>query len=234
MSNSDKECDPEIAIESNRLILCEGSQDQAFFRHLISDRNLPSFDVVFPGHPRTDLGGTSGFGQMLEALSTNPGFRNLTEILVVADNDDSPPDRFNFIAQQIGGAEGFTAPQHPLEVARAPGVPPLVVMMIPWVDERGALETLCLESAYAESHEIRECITRYAECTSASNWSSGTSQDKMRLRCILSSRCEDDPNTGLAFAWSKKKCPRLIPLNHGCFDRVASFLANLDAYIASH
>jgi len=215
-------------IKEPRLILCEGQGDAQFIKHLIKERNLPGFDVHFPHEPYTETGGVNGFKEMLEALSLFHGFRTLKGILILSDNDDNPANAFLSLSEVISSAEGYKAPSQPLEVVRTDGVPPLVVVMLPWRDQPGNIETLCLISSYDSYPPIRACLDEYVTCTGVNTWGL-TKQSKMKMRCMLSSTCNSDPNTSLVYAWSRGE--NLIPLNHRCFDQIADFLRRFDDYI---
>jgi hypothetical protein len=165
---------------------------------------------------------------MLEAFSLFHGFRTLKGILILSDNDDSPANAFRSVSEQISSAEGYKAPSQPLEVVRTDSVPPLVVVMLPWKDQPGNLETLCLISSCDSHRTIRACLDEYVTCTGANTWGLAK-QSKMKMRCFLSSTCNSDPNTSLVYAWSRGENP--IPLNHRCFDQVADFLREFDNYI---
>lgn len=211
-----------------RLILCEGEGDASFLNHLIKERNLPGFDIFFPSNPYTETGGVNGFKEMLESFSLFHGFRTLKGMLVISDNDDNPANAFRSVSEQISSAEGYKAPGQPLEVIRTDSVPPIVVVMLPWKDQPGNLETLCLVSSYDSYPPIRGCLDEYVTCTGVDKWGL-TKQSKMKMRCMLSSTCKSDPNTSLVYAWSRSE--NLIPLNHRCFDQIADFLRRFDDYI---
>jgi len=213
-----------------RLILCEGEQDRAFFRHLIADRSLPPFHIVFPTRPHATIGGRGAFGQMLSALRLVRGFDDLTGIVVVSDNDEDPEAAFRATVEQITSAHGYSAPREPLVVVRNPGSPPLLVMALPWIGRPGTLETLCLEAAYAQHPGIGVCLDRYVDCAGVAAWSL-TKRLKMQMRSILTASCRSDPNTSLVYAWSRPEA--LIPLGHPCFNQVAEFLAGFDEYVAA-
>lgn len=215
-------------IKEPRLILCEGQGDESFIKHLIKERKLPGFDVYFPHGPYTETGGVNGFKEMLEGFCTFRGFRNLKGILILSDNDDNPVNAFSLVSQVISSAEGYKAPSQPFEVVRKDGVPPLVVVMLPWRDQPGNLETLCLISCYESHPTIRACLDEYVTCTGVNTWEL-TKQSKMKMRCMLSSTCNSDPNTSLVHAWNRGE--NLIPLNHQCFDQIADFLRRFDDYI---
>jgi hypothetical protein len=226
MSDNDKPISGNI--NELRLILCEGQADASFIKHLIEERKLPGFDVFFPREPYTETGGVRGFKEMLEAFSIFHGFGTLRGMLIVSDNDDNPVNAFRSVSEAISSAEGYKAPNQPLEVVRTNAVPPLVVVMLPWKDQPGNLETLCLTSSYESYPTIRACLDQYVTCTGVNRWGL-TKQSKMRMRCMLSSTCSNDPNTSLVHAWSRPE--DLIPLNHPCFDQLAEFLQTFDDYI---
>jgi len=215
-------------IKEPRLILCEGLADASFIRNLIKERNLPPFDIHCPAEPYTTTGGVNGFKEMLEAFSLFQGFRTLKGILILSDNDDNPANAFCSVSKQISSAEGYKAPSQPLAVVRTDSVPPLVVVMLPWRDQPGNIEQLCLISSYESYPNIKACLDEYVTCTGVNLWGL-TKQLKMKMRCMLSSTCSSDPNTSLVYAWSRGE--NLIPLNHGCFDQIADFLRKFDDYI---
>lgn len=222
---------PKLRFEYPRTILCEGEGDRSFFRHLIESRGLPRFDVFCPGKPYTEDGAVEGYDDMLTLFATGDGFRDVTGILVQGDNDEHPGKKFNDIRNKIGAAEGYTPPAQPLEVVRNNTRPPLLVMMLPWVGEHGALETLCLRSAEDAHPKIRDCVEAHVRCVDVSEWDL-VKQHKMRLRCMMTSICKTDPYTSLVHAWSRSV--EMIPLNHSCFNQIADFLQNFDKYITEH
>ena len=214
-----------IAFNSPWLILCEGEGDEAFFRHLIDERRLPAFEIQRP----KPLGGKTSFGQRLSGLKTHPDFKRLQGILIVSDNDDDPKAAFQNIRDQVAWA-GFGVPDKPLEAARAPDLPAIVIAMLPWSDQSGDLESVCLIAASEMRPDIAACLDAYCGCTKASMWKP-SKLSKMRMRCFLSAACEVDPNTSLVYAWSGEGRGVLIPLAHSCFDGIAGVLANFPKFL---
>jgi hypothetical protein len=226
---SDSEESYSIQLKAKRLIICEGKGDQSFFRELIKRRVLLDFDVFCPPAPGTKNGGVGGFAKLLEGLSVQRGFDSLTGILVVADNDDDPEESFKKVFRIIKNASGFQAPSRPLQVVRADGVPPLAVLMLPWVNEPGALESLCLVATSYKFPQVRKCLERYVRCTGAKNWKPGKLL-KMKMRCMLSATCETDPNTSLVWAWAEDRGDP-IPLDNRCFEQLVGFLKDFDGFM---
>ena len=212
------------------LILCEGQGDAAFFEHLIRERRLPDFEIKYP--KEREPGGKDAFGKRLDALRIQPGFERLSAVIVVSDNDDNSDSSFQNIQRQLDWA-GYGVPTMPLEIARAADFPAVVVLMLPWVNEPGVLETLCLQAACDWWPTLKLCLDAYCECAGTNAWKP-SKQFKMRLRCLLSAACESDPNTSLVYAWSGEGRGELIPLAHPCFDRIAQFLQVFQAYLAEH
>ena len=205
------------SLQGPTLILGEGPQDEAFFTNLITQHRLTGFDTGC-------VGGKDVFGEVLGGLRLDRDFRNISCILLVSDNDDDPASAFDGICRQIRDAGGYGIPPQPLTPATASDHPSVIVMMLPWVDQRGCLETLCYPAAVAASTDISQCVETYASCVRADSWGI-TRRSKMLLACMLATACKSDPNTGLRYAWNRPE--NLIPLDNPCFDPVVTFLHNL-------
>lgn len=211
-----------IEINKSRVIICEGKADVAFFDHLIPTKGLPQFQVL-------SADGKDGFERVLVALSAASRFDRISGILVVGDNDLNPPAAFRNIQRQIDAAGGYGVPNLPGEVARSTGFPAIVVMMVPWQERIGCLETLLLEAVYDNQAELKACVDAYAACTHADAWNE-VEQSKMKLQSLISAICRSDPNTSVSFAWNRTE--NIIPLDGFCFDQIAAFLGRFDELVA--
>jgi hypothetical protein len=109
------------------------------------------------------------------------------------------------------------------------GYPPVVVMMLPWEGEIGQLETICLISMRDKFPNLAACEDQFSACTGTDKWKRNK-LEKMKMRAMLTTACEEDPNTSLTHAWSRKN--ELIPLDHACFNRIADFLAQFPAMVS--
>ena len=208
------------------VLLCEGGGDVAFFEHLIKSRKLPDFSVISPRWG-TDNGGVSGYEGRLRALKVQPTFEVVKGLLVVGDNDGDPSSAFGGVKAQIEAAGDFNLPKTPLTVAKGkPQSPIVVVMMLPWTDEIGQLETLCLIAMRDTYPELAKCVDQFCQCSGTAEWRRNK-LEKMTTRAMLTANCEQDPNTSLSYAWSRST--DLIPLTHTCFDRIANFLDDFPA-----
>lgn len=204
-----------------RLLLCEGPEDVAFFQRLIETRSLPRFRIRHTGGRASAAGGNSRFGSALKALKLEAGVK---DILIVADNDEAPDKSFANVCRPIQGAYGRgKVPDHPLQ--KASSNPSIMVVMIPWKDELGCLETLCVEASRAVDAQISSHVDHFAAMIGVENWDRETRKSKMWLRSMLAACCERDPFVFLGNVFRDKKNRHLIPLDHRCFDRVSGVLS---------
>jgi hypothetical protein len=209
------------------ILLCEGAGDHAFFRHLIRVRNIRNLQPR--ARPSGIPAGNTAFEVWLTGLKPETDVQTHSGILVVADNDSDPDASFRSIQRRIRGAGDFGVPEAP-RVAAPSGrdLPPVAVLMLPWDDECGCLETLCLRAAFRRRRTLARCIRQFEECVAATDWPI-SQLSKLHMRCYLSAACPGDPNTGLQYAWTEERGrpPDLIPLQYQCFNQVADYLASL-------
>lgn len=214
-------------ITQPKLILCEGGADEAFLRALIAARSGEPVSIRNTADRSTDpatRGGVDRFGALLEAVSVFRGFEIVTDIMLVADSDDDPVENFARLRHQIAKATNQnTVPHSTFGVPEAPartaaGQPSITVLLVPWHDETGNLESLCLPAAETAAGAVAKCVADFAECIGADEWPRLNAIAKLKLRTILAARHRPDPFLGLGTVWMTD--PTLIPLNHQCFDRV--------------
>jgi len=219
---------PRNTITLSRLILCEGPSDEAFFRTLIEMRRLPEFSIRHTGDADLSrIGSITKFGLLLEGIPSWVGFDLVTDIVIIANNDDDPAGNFGRVCEQIRNAAPFGTPPRSYDVPSIPlektsGAPTIPVMMIPAAGRVGNLETLCLEAAVDSAPAVASCVDELATCTGAAAWPEKSRLGTMKLRCILASRHKPNPFIGLGNVW--REVPSLIPLNHTSFVDVANFL----------
>jgi hypothetical protein len=218
---------------SDWVILCEGSGDAAFFKHLIKERDLPGYYVTFPTeHGEVAPGGVDGFTTKLRALVLENERHQWKGLLIVGDKDSDARAAFGRIRSKIEGAEkGYGVPNEPLSVvASGEGLPAVAVMTIPLDDPAGQLETLCLKAFGSTHPKIARCAEEFAGCSGADKWAAQNKREKMMLRSMIAACCENDPNTSLTHAWSEGR-PKMIDLRHSCFDAIAEFLRDFPAKV---
>jgi hypothetical protein len=225
------------------LVITEGAQDDTFFGKLTEAREITGFQVVppperktLPGIPAklidTRLSGIDAFASRLQGIITDSNFefKRRQHLLVVADNDEDATKQFNRVADQVvkAGWKRPSGPRTPTDRAAGSG-PKLSVLMLPWENVAGCLETLCYESAAAKRSAFAACVEAFMKCVKATNRPI-SKLSKTKIRCLFAAACEKDPNTGLNHAWSSDKGRRpddLVPLDHACFDAIANYLSGL-------
>ena len=211
-------------------MLCEGPSDEAFFRALIKQRKLPEFCIrhTAEGNEKR-AGGIDQIDNFLRGVATWEGFDQLTDILIVADNDLTPSENFKKVCDAIDSAKperlppvNYGVPGKPLE--RAAGTVRVSVLMVPWEGRPGNLESLCLGPAQSASKDVSDCTDAFANCAGVSGWDSETLRAEMKLRSILAVRHQKNPFIGFGKVWTKGGDPKLIPLDDHAFDAIADVL----------
>jgi len=214
-------------VSANRLILTEGAGDEAFFEYLIKERRLTRYKTY-----RRKTGEAGGEGDFLRLLRAHKGPATGSAVykllLIVADNDGSPDSKFRNVTNQIRQAGDFAVPARPRQVAKNAPFAAVAVLMLPWDQEPGNLESLSYVSARSRRRKTAKCIRKFVDCVGIDGWEE-SQRHKLNLRCLLASSCPTDPNTSLQHAWggSKGRPTDLIPLDHACFDKIVNWLRNL-------
>lgn len=228
--------DNPINFTESRLILCEGNSDAAFFDALIRARSLPRANVRTVGD-LTSSPGDGQFGAALQAAAPLIGFGGLKDIVIVIDCDENAGAALEKISKQIQELPPmdedtglrFPVPNKLLqkEVGEKNGdivAPSIVVLPVPGLNQRGALESLCYQAAVREKPEKSFCVDGLVSCAGVSHWSS-SKLAKARLRAFLAIANEKDPDLALSLLW--KRAPEMVPLRDPCFDEISNFLRDL-------
>jgi len=211
-----------------RFILAEGAEDAQFARELIATRNLGDFDVS----PTIDIGnkaGNSGFEEAVIACEPLTGFTAMTDVVILADNDDDPSASFNRVVDQIRKARADgnltrnwgAASQSGIKAA---GDPSVTIWMWPGAGQTGCLESLLWQVIEAKHPKEAKCVADAVSCSGADHWPI-SKLDKARVRCFVSLVCRRNPGIALANLW--RDHPDLIPLNHPLFNPFGAFLAGI-------
>jgi hypothetical protein len=201
-----------------RLLVCEGPEDKLFFHRLIQVRNLPQFHILASG-------GKSNFSQEIRRfqLERPRTYQALKDILIVADNDEEPETSFKNVCSHIDRLFGNgTAPRSPQE--RTKTKPSVTVFMIPWTNQKGHLEKLCLRSANTADGTIGNNVTTFMALIGADRWNNESRFAKAWLRTNLAARCETDPFVALGHVFSDPKYQGLIPVSDSSFKQIHDFL----------
>ena len=138
-------------ISKQLLIIGEGSADEAFFVNLCAARAVAGFQVIgLKGVEKGTPTGNTGFQEYLNAIKDTTGFDDLKGVVIVADCDDKPQDRFLEIRKQLKKAQ-YGEPDNPFQIVHSrPGIPAVAVVMVPFTNalgpQKGCLETLILRA----------------------------------------------------------------------------------------
>ncbi len=199
-----------------RLLICEGPDDKSFLHWLIRDRRIQDF-ILWDAH------GHSKFDQALRSFQINRTreYNQLTDIVFVADNDDTPQWSFDNVCDQVRTVLGpRSVPLAPQQ--KSAGRPAISVLMIPWTGVHGHLESLCVDAAISANTTQATKTSNYLALSGSSSWSSVSREGKAWLTANLAIRCIPDPAIPLGLLFRKHR--NLIPLSHHSFDRIAGFL----------
>jgi hypothetical protein len=133
------------------------------------------------------------------------------------------------VCEHIERVFGFgAAPCAPLQsTARTATRPQAVtVLMVPWMDEHGTLERMCIEAARAANGTVSGHVDTFLGLIYAERWRSESRYGKAWLRTYLAARARD-PFVALGHVFSDPRQRGLIPVNHTSFDRIADVLRRL-------
>jgi len=213
------------------LFVCEGESDEAFFRELISRRRLKGCGVFSIRKEQTP--GIDTIGERLKGLQAETGIEACGLVVVVADNDDSPTQRFSQVQKQIRLAGNFGIPSKPREIVapinvpQSRHVPKIAVLMLPWDDVGGCLESICLEAGSAKRPGLAKCIASFVKCTRGGRWNI-SKLSKLKARCMLAVQCPKNPDVSFKWSWTSSRVEGdPFPVTQECFGRIVRYLRGL-------
>jgi hypothetical protein len=219
-----------FTFDENRLIIGEGPHDAAFFRELIKIRGLPTANVICVSD-HTKVRGRDGFKEILKVIRNVPGFHRISDIIIATDSDNDADASFRYVCDLIANVPDPEPPEspHKYPVPTSPhlkafGTPSITILMTPWHNRNGALETLCFDAAGRSKASAVACVDSFEKCSGTLMWAE-QKRAKLRLRCLLASTYEKGPDIGFGMVWQTD--PSLIPLNDTAFDQIESFLRSL-------
>jgi hypothetical protein len=201
------------------VLVCEGKADDCFFRKIIDERRLQSFNVI-------PANGFEGIERALKGIRADPaGFVKMRGVLIAADSRDEPNATFDKVATMVRRA-GYAVPEAPLEVTNE--TPRMAVMLIPGPTRVGSLETLCVDAIIGDRAWLRDCIDAFLGCgeLDALNWTP-EKLSKARFCALVAATFRHDPSraTSLAFSANEKRgVPQMISTRARCFDEIGGWL----------
>jgi hypothetical protein len=210
-----------------RLILAEGNEDAAFIRALLRGRkNMPAFDIS-PNIDLAEVGGSSGFGEAIVACEAITGFGNVTDVVILADNDDTPASSFANVCRQLEKARrngdlsrNWGSVKRPVE--KAAGNPSVSVWMWPSPGQPGCLETLLWQMIETKYPKEAACVQDACKCSGADTWPI-SKLDKARVRCFIALACRRNPGIALSLLW-QQQFKNVVPVIARAFTPISDFL----------
>lgn len=200
------------------MIIGEGTADSEFLKALIAERSLTGLQVARAAQDKTH------FGRRLEAIKLVEGFGQVETIVLVRDSNGDADAAFRETVAQIRkDTTDYASPAAPLKPsAKGAKAPRIVVLLIPWSDREGALESLLLEAIEPHHEEIakRMADTLAVSPTRDCNVSK---RAKSRMSCIVAAVCIEDPSCAVSWLWKEEKGMRHY-LASGKLDQVVAYL----------
>ncbi len=202
-----------IAEGVTRLIVTEGGDGAHLFRRLVDDLGLSRFQIV-------SAEGKDHFKPTLSVINTLSEFAaQIKAVGVVGDADDDPDKAFQEICDALREA-GLSPPTSP-DLLGA-GFPKVRVLIVPTADERGTLETLCLEAVGADPR--MRCVEDFVACVEAKGSAiPDNRRGKAKAHAFLAS-CPD-PVAGVGAGFTKRR--DYWNLGDPVWDRAKEFLKSL-------
>jgi hypothetical protein len=211
------------AFTQPRFIICEGFEDAALARGLIGtpSRHLQAFDVS-PIPDVADAAGKDGFEDAFIGCDALTDFDNVSEVVIVADNDGNAFASFAAVRAQLLKAirHNWAIPDHAGQ--KAVGQPSVSIWMWPSPGNNGCLETVLWDLIKTKYLNEANCVDAAMKCSGADAWPI-SKLDKARVRCFISIACKRNPAITLGLVW--RDLPKLFPLTNPSFNPFARFLA---------
>jgi len=218
------------AFSHARFALCEGNEDAALVRKLIDTaaRGIKAFDVS-PINDLSDAKGSGGFGESIIGSEPMTNFGAVSEVVIIADNDDDPDGNFEMVRGQLQKAKengdlqrDWGVPDQPY--VREAGDPSVTIWMWPGPGKHGCLETVLWDIVLKKYKAEANCVETALACTGADQWAT-SKRDKARIRCFMSLYYKKNPALALSLAW--RDAPQMFPPQSAEFTPIARFLASL-------
>ena len=144
---------------------------------------------------------------------------HLTHLVVVADGDENPAQRFSEIQSFLATAQ-FAVPATPFVVSD--GSPVVGVYLMPGPGRIGALETLLTEAMLDNDPLIGHCLSEFRTCANTPGPWSAARIGKMQVNAAIAMWCRDDPACSVTWIWRKQ--PGLIPADSLRFQDFCDFV----------
>ena len=202
--------DQTLKFRRDRLVVCEGPDDQAFVSAYLRHIQNTSVEVRYPATNSTAAGNTQ-FGRYLGFQKRDPSRSNwdaLRHILIITDGDGRPDnDVFDMVSNQMVAAHL----QPPAALGcRSNGHPTIEILIIP-----DNIETFCKSAAIARNAHLANCVHQFHDVVSSNGWNQ-QEQGKLWLRSYLAASHRRDAFIQFTTTFNVSEfCDRYFDLNHG-------------------
>jgi len=217
-------------ISSSLLILCEGDADIEFLRRLLRIRGILGFDVICGRGRDGRCMGESGFRLFFEAISGGAASGPTVKgIIIVRDSDKDGGASFGKVKAMLKAIPRAPVPERVLEIRKSGGFPAVGVLLVPWYDRPGTLDTLLLDCiSHEHADMVQKCTDEFARCAGAEGWHV-CHLSKMKLRCILAALTKGNPGMSVALSLQRTDC--IFDVTHASIDLIADYLKNFAAEV---
>jgi hypothetical protein len=189
-------------IESTRLLLGEGAEEQLFLNALLKHLALAGVQVE-------NYGGKVNLAPFLRALKNRSGFSQLQKLSILRDADDDPTAAAASVENAIAQAA------FPVELT-------VKKLILPGGTAVGALENLCLQSIAGQP--IETCVEEYMACAArATGHAHMTTTNKAKARIHAWLAAQPKPHLRLGEAAADGRVNWSSP----AFDALKAFLRDL-------
>ncbi len=177
-------------IKSQKLLLVEGKDEEAFFKILLERKRINGIDIM-------SSGGNRQLQTLFPGIKKAPGFDELSSLAIIHDADMDARQAFQSIRSVLKNNDMKSPDKISSFVS---GSPRVGVFIIPDGKNTGKLESLCLSTV--KSGGIIKCIDSFMACikqnSNNSGYNSPKDMHKARCRAFLSAMEKDTPSLGVA------------------------------------
>jgi hypothetical protein len=203
-------------------VVCEGPDDIGFLSRMLSVDGVSWFQVGCGKDEEKRCGGKDWFWKRL-ALIKDYAVIPIRGIIVVADTDHDPIDRFKNACKQLR-KQGFLAPTRPYEIVADGNGTKTSVAMIPSETRHGGLEDLILDCC-TPVEPIATCIDTFCRC--AGNPDPALHPAKLKLRTLIAATNQKDPSLALGYWLAEKTRSPHFGMDHPALDHLREFFRGI-------
>ena len=197
-------------ITYSKVLIVEGRDAFEFFKALLRNLNLLAEIEI------RNAGGVDQFSDYLRTLMAASGFSRVISLGIVRDAEEDADAAFQSVCTALRQV-GMSEPQRPMAVAD--GKPRISVFILPDCENRGMLETLCVQAV--RDDPAYQCVEQYFQCLQQQGVVLPYNMSKARLHTFLSSR----PEAGLLLGQAAHR--NYLPGDNPAFDHIRQFLQEL-------